>query len=64
MSKIIIIDTESERPDPPCRCQCPRCKGTGKVRVRDNWDVLLGEFYDSGKYKECPKCGGLGFVYC
>jgi DnaJ-class molecular chaperone len=54
----INIDSEI-----PTRIRCTDCHGRGRIRVRGNRDVLLGEFYDSGKYKECPKCNGLGFVY-
>jgi RecJ-like exonuclease len=47
----------------PTKIRCPDCNGKGKIRVRDNRNVLSGEFYDPGKYKECPRCDGIGFIY-
>ncbi len=47
----------------PTRIRCPDCHGRGRIRVHDNRDALLGEFYDPGKYKECPRCDGIGLIY-
>ncbi len=60
MGEIVIIHRDSETPIRPRRCKV--CNGTGKVKVIDNWDVLLGDFYNSKKYKPCKVCGGTGYL--
>lgn len=37
------------------KCRCPMCEGVGEV-------IEFADFKRGEIMRECPKCGGLGFV--